>query len=189
MMLTMNTTNHSIASLMPSFIWPALCLVGGLMMLSACQQTNQTQGRITLDQAIFTVGADDTKQLSITQRVPLTPAMFDALDSGINLYFDYQIHACGVAPLRRELMIAGRIIDGGYAVRWAGQTRIFATQADLLAGLDRLSMALPSTVSADCQGAVQVMLALTRLPTPMRFPAFFYPNDWRLSSPLVSWHK
>lgn len=182
----MNTAHHTTAVFSRHFAW---CVLVFLFALSACGGQPSGVGGIVLEEARVTVNADDDKHLAITQRVPLTQAMFEALDSGINLYFDYQIHVCAAAPMRRELMIAGRVVDGGYAVRWAGQTRTFATQADLLAGLDRLSMELPSSVAADCQGAVQVMLALTRLPTPMRFPAFFHPDDWRLSSPLVSWQR
>lgn len=185
----MNTLRPILLPLPRCRVWHVLCSVVCLFVLSACGAQHAQNEGIVLEQAVFTVTPDDTKQLSITQRVPLTQAMFEALDSGINLYFDYQIHTCGASPMRRELMVAGRVIDNGYVIRWAGQTRSFATQADLLAGLDRLNMELPKTVSADCQGAVQVMLALTRLPTPMRFPAFFHPNDWRLSSPLVSWQK
>lgn len=185
----MNTIHHILLKNPRCYVWRVLCLVSCLFVLSACGVQRVHNEGIVLDHATFVVGSDDSKQLSITQRVPLTEAMFEALDGGIHLYFDYQVHVCMAAPLRRELMIAGGIIDGGYVVRWAGHSRTFPTQADLLAGLDRLSMELPSSVSADCQGAVQVALALTRLPTPMRFPAFFRPDEWRLSSQLVSWQK
>lgn len=185
----MNTIHHILLKHPRCHVWHVLCLVSCMLALSACGDRSAAVDGIVLEQARFTVNAEDDKQLAITQRVQITQAMFEALDSGINLYFDYQIHVCAAAPMRRELMIAGRVVDGGYAVRWAGQTRTFATQADLLAGLDRLSMTLPASVSADCQGAVQVLLALTRLPTPMRFPAFFHPDDWRLSSPLVPWQS
>ena len=48
---------------------------------------------------------------------------------------------------------------------------------------------VPLDLPADarCDGRVQVQLDLAALPTPLRFPAFFEPEQWQLASPSFAW--
>ena len=80
-------------------------------------------------------------------------------------------------------------LQRAYELRQDGDVRRFARRGALLAALDRVRLNLLDAPPPDCAGRIQVALDLTSLPTPLRFPAFLQPSEWRLVSPPVAWHS
>lgn len=155
-----------------------------LMLLTACAEPAQ-HARI---HTAHTLPGIDGLQLELTQDIALTDAMRDALDHGIALRLLYRIEVCGHrrqravwlrhAPLKRQYELAH---EG------TSEVRDFARLPALEAALDRIRLPLDLPAQAQCAGQVQVQLDLAALPTPLRFPAFFHPDAWRLRSETRSW--
>jgi len=129
--------------------------------------------------------------LDITQRLALSATMLEALDRGIPLRLAYRIEWCEGAGRDAE----ARVVELRYAPLSRhyelrslpdGETLRFARRSALLAALDRVRVPLQLSAPA-CGGSVRVALDLTALPTPLRFPAFLEPSDWRLVSPAYAW--
>lgn len=130
----------------------------------------------------------DGLHLELTQRIELTATMRDALDHGIQLRLSYRIHACG---LRREraLWLRHAPLNRQYQMQREGdsEVRSFARLPALAAALDRVRLPLDLPADARCHGRVEVQLDLAALPTPLRFPAFFEPEQWQLASAPFAW--
>lgn len=133
-------------------------------------------------------GDGAARQLELTQRLRFSPRMRDALEHGIPLRLSYRVRGCGTerhfgaelrySPLNRryELLRPGD-----------PQPRSFARSGALLDTLDRMRLPIGDGFAPGCTGEVKLGLDLTSLPTPLRFPAFLQPGDWRLVSPTVPW--
>ena len=130
----------------------------------------------------------DGLHLELTQRIELSAAMRDALDHGIPLRLLYHVHACDTR-LERALWLRHAPLNRQYEIQRedTGEVRGFARLPALTAALDRVRLPLDLPADAHCAGRVDVQLDLAALPTPLRFPAFFQPQQWHLASPPFAW--
>ncbi|HET6604702.1 MAG TPA: DUF4390 domain-containing protein [Xanthomonadaceae bacterium] len=117
--------------------------------------------------------------------------MLEALDRGIPLRLGYRVHWCaegGRAPESRVLEMRYFPLSRHYELRedHSGSRRTFARRSALLAALDRVRLSL--SPPPGCGARIAVALDLTSLPTPLRFPAFLEPSQWRLVSPEYAWN-
>lgn len=153
-------------------------------MLAGCADGPQRAGI----SAARTVPGPDGLALEVTQRIELSETMHAALDHGIALRLVYEIDACGYAR-RRALWLRHAPLKRQYELQREGDAEIrgFARLASLAAALDRVRLPLDLPADARCEGRVQVRLDPAALPTPLRFPAFFEPAQWHLSSPPFAW--
>ena len=129
-------------------------------------------------------------ELVLTQQIELTQAMREALDHGIALRLVYRIDSCG-HQRQRALWLRHAPLKRQYEL-WhegASEVRDFARLSGLEAALDRVRLPLDLPIDARCDGQVEVRLDLAALPTPLRFPAFFQPQQWRLRSATFHWSE
>ncbi len=126
--------------------------------------------------------------LEVTQRIELSQSMHAALDHGIALRLVYRIDACGHVR-RRALWLRHAPLKRQYELQREGDAEVrgFARLPLLAAALDRVRLPLDLPGDAQCEGHVQVRLDPAALPTPLRFPAFLEPEQWRLASARFSW--
>ena len=129
--------------------------------------------------------------LEVTQRLRLSPTMLQALERGIPLRLAYHIEWCaasGRRPQGAALELRYLPLSRHYELRTvpSGTPQRFARRSALLGALDRVRLPL-ELAAADCGGRVAVALDLTALPTPLRFPAFLEPAQWRLVSAPLAW--
>ncbi|MBD8525209.1 DUF4390 domain-containing protein [Pseudomarimonas arenosa] len=163
-----------------------------LMLLSALLSgcLGSTPDRAEL-QTIGVLQSGERQFLLLQQRLSLSSTMLSALTNGVELSLGYQVSGCQ-APYQA---IAGHRVVLRYApLRRAYEldqgelgVRRFGRRSALLAALERIRIELPPGLPADCRGELSMALDLTRLPTPLRFPAFLRSAQWRLVSPSVPW--
>jgi hypothetical protein len=154
-----------------------------LLLLAACRGETPDRARIIEARLLHEGGA---AVLEVTQDLRFSRTMRDALDHGIPLRLRYLIEDCqgmhsqvlqmSYSPLNRhyELQLEG-----------VGAARRFARRGAMLASIDRVRLPLTTEPPQDCDARISVALDLTSLPTPLRFPALFQPDQWRLVSPAV----
>lgn len=130
-----------------------------------------------------------TATLEVTQQLRFSEHMRQALDNGIPLRLAYNIDWCDgrrsegqvielrYSPLGRDYRMR-RLADG--------EDRRFSRPSALFAALDRVRLPVKGEIPP-CGGRISVALDLTSLPTPLRFPAFLQPSQWRLVSPEFAW--
>lgn len=166
----------------------SLALILLISLLAGC--LGDTPERVSL-RPLSVLASGDRHHLLVEQELHLSRTMLTALRNGVDLYLGYQVSGCGqpgsiiawhtvtlrYAPLRR----AYEVDQGALGVRR------FARRSAMLAALERIRIELPANLPAKCSGSLRMVLDLTRLPTPLRFPALLRPAEWRLVSPSVSW--
>ncbi len=154
-------------------------------LLAGCLGQTPERARI-LDTRIINGG--DGPQLEITHDLKFSPTMREALEHGIPLRLTYLIEGCD-RPQMQALELRYSPLTRHFELQRIGdaQTRSFARSSALLAALDRVRMPVRLGARSDCKGQVTVALDLTSLPTPLRFPAFLNPEQWRLVSPPAAW--
>ena len=128
--------------------------------------------------------------LEVDQDLQLSENMLRALAQGIPLRLVYRARGCrGAQAWQRDSAaeLAYAPVRRVYELRLpGGELRRFARRSAMLAALDRIRLPV-ERVPEGCQGTLEVSLDLAALPTPLRFPAFFRPADWRLVSPEFVW--
>ena len=159
-------------------------LTMSLALLAACTDPSQ---HAQIREA-HTLPGIDGLQLELTQQIHLTEAMRDALDHGIALRLLYRIEACG-HHRQRAVWLRHAPLKRLYEMQQEGtsEVRDFARLSSLEAALDRIRLPLDLPTDARCAGRVDVQLDLAALPTPLRFPAFFQAQQWRLRSDTYRW--
>ena len=155
-----------------------------LILLAGCADT-AGNARIT---NAYTRPGSDGLELVLTQQIELTQAMREALDHGIALRLVYRIDSCG-HQRQRVLWLRHAPLKRQYELWHEGATEVrdFSRLTGLEAALDRVRLPLDLPADARCAGQVEVYLDLAALPTPLRFPAFFEPQQWRLRSAAFHW--
>ncbi|MEZ5483725.1 MAG: DUF4390 domain-containing protein [Lysobacteraceae bacterium] len=138
---------------------------------------------------ILAVRGVGSNTLEVTQNLRFSEHMRQALDNGIPLRLAYRIDWCDgrrgegqvielrYSPLGRDYRMR-RLADG--------EDRRFTRSSALFGALDRVRLSVKGEIP-DCGGRLSVALDLTSLPTPLRFPAFLQPSQWRLVSPEFTW--
>lgn len=156
------------------------------LMLAGCLGSTPERATIT---AVERIDGATGAELELTQQLKLSRTMLNALASGIALRLVYQIDACAAGPQGSVIELRYVALTRSYEMRRneEPEVRRFARRAALLAALDRVRLPLAGEPGPDCRGSVQVALDLTTLPTPLRFPAFLKPGEWRLVSPSAAW--
>ncbi len=159
-------------------------LTMSLALLAACADSSQ-YAQILHAQ---TLPGIDGLQLELTQEIRLTDAMRDALDHGIGLRLLYRIEVCG-HHRQRAVWLRHAPLKRQYELQREGtnEVRDFARLSSLEAALDRIRLSLDLPADAHCAGQVDVQLDLAALPTPLRFPAFFHGQQWKLRSDTYRW--
>jgi len=156
-----------------------------LLSLTGCLGTTPDRASITEARLLTGTGND---QLEVTQRLTLSRTMQAALSAGIPLRLVYRIEPCDGRQWPATLELRHSALTRHYELRRSdGELRRFSRRSALLASLDRVRLPLAGQLPADCPGTVSVALDLTSLPTPLRFPAFLQPDEWRLVSPDSQW--
>lgn len=159
-----------------------------IALLSGCLGSTPDRAQLY---PIGVLHSGDRQFLALQQELVLSSTMLTALTNGVELNFVYQVTGCApplgpiawhnvvlrYAPLRR----AYELDQGALGVRR------FHRRSALLAAMERIRIALPADLPAGCRGEISMVLDLTRLPTPLRFPAFLRPAQWRLVTPSVPW--
>jgi len=155
------------------------------LMLAGCDGNTPDRAQLLRAEVFPTI---DGLQLELTQELRLTPKMREAIDHGIPLRLRYRISACG-AQIERALWLRYAPLNARYELQREddGEVRSFARFPALIAALDRVRLPLDLPPQARCGGVVRVDLDQAALPTPLRLPALFEPNDWRLQSTVRSW--
>ncbi len=156
-----------------------------LLALTACNTS--TPERAQLLRAEVFPGIDGL-QLELTQELRLTTRMHEAIDHGVPLRLRYRISACG-AQIEQALWLRYAPLNARYELQREGDAEIrsFARLPALVAALDRIRLPLDLPREARCGGIVGVDLDQAALPTPLRLPALFEPDHWRLQSPMRTW--
>ena len=164
-----------------------MLLLGLLPLLGGCLGSTPQRASISEARLLDVGGA---QLLEVTQQLRLSRTMLGALASGIPLRLGYRVDLCRAQPHGTAIELRYYALTRSYEMRIAGEAaaRRFSRRSALLAALDRVRLPLPGTVAADCTGEVAVALDLTSLPTPLSFPAFLEPGEWRLVSPATTWH-
>ncbi len=155
-----------------------------LVLLSGCQRAPEQD----IISATRTLAGTHGLELELSQRIELSTAMRDALDHGIALRLVYTIEGCQTRR-QRALWLRHAPLKRRYEMLIEGQSEVrdFVRVSALEAALDRIRLPLDLPRDAHCSGTVQMNLDLAALPTPLRFPAFFEPQQWVLRSVLVPW--
>ena len=154
-------------------------------MLAGCLGQTPERARILETQV---TGEGAARQLEVTQQLRFSAKMREALEHGIPLRLTYFLEACG----REEYQTIGlqySPLSRHFELHRPGETqaRTFARSGALLASLDRVRLPIGASFNEGCEGSIRVGLDLTSLPTPLRFPAFLQPGDWRMVSPPAAW--
>jgi hypothetical protein len=165
--------------------WKSAASLALLPLLAGCLGQTPERARI-LEAHVTGVGA--ARQLEVTQRLRFSAKMREALEHGIPLRLTYRIEACDVTQYQ-SIGLQYSPLNRHYEVHRPGETtaRAFARSGALLASLDRVRLPIGEAFAPRCDGRVTVGLDLTSLPTPLRFPAFLQPGDWRMVSPPTAW--
>ena len=156
------------------------------MLVAAC--SGRTPERAVLLQA-RTGGSGGQPWIELDQRLRFSPTLIEALDNGIPLQLGYRFDWCeGAHSQGAPLQLRYAPLSAHYElVGIAGPSRRFAQRAALLAALDRVRLPLAKAPPLDCALVAEVALQLTALPTPLRFPALFEPDQWRMVSAETRW--
>ncbi len=165
--------------------WKNAASLALLPLLAGC--LGQTPERARILHARL-AGEGAAAQLEVTQRLNFSPKMRAALEHGIPLRLTYRVGACGKEVLQ-GIELRYSPLNRHFELHRPGesQARTFTRSAALLASLDRVRLPIGDTFAPGCIGEVVVGLDLTSLPTPLRFPAFLRPGDWRMVSPPTAW--
>lgn len=165
--------------------WKSAASLALLPLLAGCLGTTPERARILQARVSGEGGA---RQLEVTQRLRFSDTMREALEHGIPLRLSYRIEACG-RRLFSIVELRYSPLSRHYELHRPGETqaRTFARSGALLAALDRVHLPLGDVFAPHCAGEVSIGLDLTSLPTPLRFPAFLQPGDWRMVSPPTAW--
>jgi hypothetical protein len=157
------------------------------LVLTGCLGTTPERAEIVAARIIDAPGG---RVLEVTQRLRFSSTMQAALESGIPLRLVYRIDACEPTPQGGRIELRYVALTRSWEVRTAGDATVrrHGRRSAMLASLDRVRLPLAGVPDADCEGRVAVALDLTSLPTPLRFPAFLQPEEWRLVSPEATWH-
>ena len=165
--------------------WKNAASLALLPLLAGCLGQTPERARILLAQV---TGEGAAAQLEVTQQLRFSPKMRGALEHGIPLRLTYRLSGCG-----RELLTGIELryspLNRHFELHRPGETqaRTFVRSGALLASLDRVRLPIGENFAPGCIGEVAVGLDLTSLPTPLRFPAFLRPGDWRMVSPPTAW--
>lgn len=158
------------------------------LLLAGC--VGETPDRARIEQAI----ARDSGAglvLEVEQALGFPPTVLEALANGIPLRLAYSLQGCGDPPewqAAHYIELRYAPLQRAYELHATGSpVRRFGRRSALVAALDRVRVPLPAGLPEGCQGSIRVALDLTSLPTPLRFPALLFPEQWRLVSPLASW--
>ena len=164
--------------------WRSAALATVLAMLIGCAEPPERAEILSAR----TRPSIDGLYLELTQRIELSAAMRDALNHGIPLRLAYRIQACGKHQ-ERALWLRHAPLSRQYELQREGDNEVrgFARLPALAAALDRVRLPLELPADTDCDGRVAVNLDLAARPTPLRFPAFFEPEQWHLASPPFAW--
>lgn len=164
--------------------WKNAASLACLPLLAGCLGQTPERARI-LEARVSGEGA--ARQLEVTQQLRFSDKMRDALENGIPLRLTYRLEGCG-EPAYLMLDLRYSPLNRHFELHRPGeaQARSFARSGALLAALDRVHLPM-GEYGAGCSGRVAVGLDLTSLPTPLRFPAFLQPGDWRMVSAPVAW--
>jgi hypothetical protein len=165
--------------------WKSAASLALLPLLAGC--LGQTPERALILEA-HVAGEGAARQLEVTQQLRFSTKMRDALEHGIPLRLTYRIEACDVT-LYRNIGLQYSPLNRHFELHRPGETqaRTFTRSGALLAALDRVRLPIGDSFAPGCSGRVVVGLDLTSLPTPLRFPAFLQPSDWRMVSPPAAW--
>lgn len=163
----------------------ALSLLLFPLALAGCLGATPERARIVAARLVHDGGRPE---LEVTQELRFSRTMREALAHGIPLRLVYALRGCGTDSLQ-ALSLRYVPLTRHYELQREGdpQARSFARSSALLASLDRVRLPLPSEPPPACRGEISVVLDLTTLPTPLRFPALVRRAEWRLVSPTVSW--
>ena len=156
-----------------------------LPLLAGCLGQTPERARI-LDAHVAGEGA--ARQLEVTQQLRFSAKMREALEHGIPLRLTYRLEACGQSQYQ-TIGLQYSPLNRHFELHRPGeaQARTFARSGALLASLDRVRLPIGQSFNEGCEGSIRVGLDLTSLPTPLRFPAFLQPGDWRMVSPPTAW--
>jgi hypothetical protein len=165
--------------------WKSAASLAALPLLAGCLGQTPERARI-LEARVSGEGA--ATLLEVTQQLRFSPKMREALEQGIPLRLTYRVAACETEVLI-NIDLNYSPLNRHYELHRPGeaQARSFARSGALLASLDRVRLPIGETFARGCRGEVAVGLDLTSLPTPLRFPAFLRPGDWRMVSPPTAW--
>lgn len=165
--------------------WKNAASLIALPLLAGC--LGQTPERARILEARVT-GEGTTTLLEVTQQLRFSPKMREALEHGIPLRLAYRVQACKTETLI-YLDLRYSPLNRHFELHRPGETqaRSFARSGALLASLDRVRLPIGEVFPPGCHGSIVVGLDLTSLPTPLRFPAFLRPGDWRMVSPPTAW--
>ena len=165
--------------------WKNAASLAVLPLLAGCLGQTPERARI-LDAQVSGEGA--ATLLEVTQQLRFSPKMREALEQGIPLRLAYRVTACKVETLF-AIDLRYSPLNRHFELHRPGdaQARSFARSGALLASLDRVRLPIGAMFPAGCDGRIVVGLDLTSLPTPLRFPAFLRPGDWRMVSPPTAW--
>jgi hypothetical protein len=154
------------------------------LLLAGCHGATPERARI-VDARVVRDG--DGMALELVQELRFSRSMRDALAAGIPLRLGYSIEGCATGGEAFALRYSP--LSRSYELLREGDARprSFARRSALFAALDRVRLRLHAEPLADCEGSVRMALDLTALPTPLRFPAFLQPDEWRMVSPGFAW--
>jgi hypothetical protein len=155
------------------------------LALAGCLGATPERARIVAVRLVQDAGR---AELEVTQELRFSRTMREALAHGIPLRLVYVVQGCGADALQ-ALSLRYVPLTRHYELQREGdlQARSFARRSALLASLDRVRLPLREAPPAECRGRISVVLDLTTLPTPLRFPALLRRAEWRLVSPAVAW--
>ena len=165
--------------------WKSAASLALLPLLAGCLGQTPERARI-LEARVSGEGA--ARQLEVTQQLRFSGKMREALEHGIPLRLTYHLEACG-GQQYQSIGLQYSPLNRHFELHRPGeaQARTFARSGALLASLDRVRLPIGEHFREDCAGTIRVGLDLTSLPTPLRFPAFLQPDDWRMVSPPAAW--
>lgn len=163
----------------------ALSLLLPTFALAGCLGATPERARIV---AVRLVQDSGRPELEVTQELRFSRTMREALAHGIPLRLVYVVEGCGNDALQ-ALSLRYVPLTRHYELQREGESpaRSFTRRSALLASLDRVRLPLQQLPPAECVGRIAVVLDLTTLPTPLRFPALLRWAEWRLVSPPVVW--
>jgi Domain of unknown function (DUF4390) len=166
-------------------LWKGALSLLLVLPLAAC--LGETPERARIVEVELLRGAEGAV-LEVTQELRFSRTMREALSNGIPLRLAYRIQVCG-AEESQVLQLSYSPLNRRYEMQRDGAAapRTFARRNALLAALDRVQLPLRHVPEAGCRSTLMVALDLTALPTPLRFPAFLQPEQWRLVSPRATW--
>lgn len=165
--------------------WKSAASLVLLPLLAGCLGRTPERARIL---EAHVTGEGVARQLEVTQQLRFSAKMREALEHGIPLRLGYRGEACG-REFYQVIALQYSPLNRHFELHRPGETqaRTFARSGALLAALDRVRLPIGAGFPGGCTGQLTVGLDLTSLPTPLRFPAFLQPGDWRMVSPPATW--